>query len=223
VVRTIADDDVLYLVEGAHDLVVHAMALHWANDPVGQIVQARRALQPDGLFLGACLGGRTLTELRTSLAEAEVRLTGGLSPRVAPMAEIRDLGALVQRAGLALPVADSLSVTVEYRDVFHLMRDLRAMGEGNALAARRRGFTPRALFLEAARIYHDTYALPGGRVPATFEFVFLTGWAPSDTQPKALRPGSATARLADALGVDERPAGDTAGDPGNGGPKGPTV
>ncbi len=221
--RTIADSDVLDLEEGGHDLVLHAMALHWANDPVGQIVQARRALRADGLFLGACLGGRTLAELRTSLAEAEVRLTGGLSPRVAPMAEIRDLGALVQRAGLALPVADSLSVTVEYRDAFHLMRDLRAMGEGNALAARRRGFSRRSLFFEAARIYHDTYALPGGRIPATFEFVFLTGWAPSDTQPKPLRPGSASARLADALGVDERPAGDVAGGPGKGGPKGPTV
>jgi len=221
--RAIADSDVLDLEEGTHDLVVHAMALHWANDPVGQIVQARRALHSDGLFLGACLGGRTLAELRAALSEAEVRLTGGLSPRVAPMAEIRDLGALLQRAGLALPVADSLSVTVEYRDALHLMRDLRAMGEGNALAARRRGFSGRALFLEAARIYHDTFALPNGRIPATFEFVFLTGWAPSDTQPKPLRPGSASARLADALGVDERPAGDTMGGPGKGGPKGSAV
>lgn len=221
--RIIADDDVLDLCEGAHDLVVHAMALHWANDPVGQIVQARRALQADGLFLGACLGGRTLSELRTALAEAEVRLTGGLSPRVAPMAEIRDLGALLQRAGLALPVADSLSVTVEYRDALHLMRDLRAMGEGNALAARRRGFSGRALFVEAARIYHDNFALQDGRIPATFEFVFLTGWAPSETQPKPLRPGSASARLADALGVDERPAGDTTGGAGKPDSKGPTV
>jgi hypothetical protein len=184
------------------------MALHWANDPVGQIVQARRALMPDGLFLGACLGGRTLWELRAALTEAEVRLTGGLSPRVAPMGEIRDLGALIQRAGLALPVADSLSLTVEYRDAFHLMKDLRAMGEGNALAARRRTVASRALFSEAARIYAEGFTLPNGRIPATFEFVFLTGWAPADSQPKPLRPGSAAARLADALGVDERPAGD---------------
>jgi hypothetical protein len=184
------------------------MALHWANDPVGQIVQARRALMPDGLFLGACLGGRTLWELRSALTEAEARLTGGLSPRVAPMGEIRDLGALIQRAGLALPVADSLALTVEYRDAFHLMQDLRAMGEGNALAARRRAFAPRALFPEAARIYSEGFGLPNGRIPATFEFVFLTGWAPAESQPKPLRPGSATARLADALGVDERAAGD---------------
>jgi SAM-dependent methyltransferase len=216
--KLVPDADALDLDEGAHDLVIHAMALHWANDPVGQLVQVRRALRPDGLFLGACLGGQTLAELRAALAEAESRLTGGLSPRVVPMGEIRDLGALLQRAGLALPVADSLKITVEYRDAFHLMRDLRAMGEGNALAARRRGFTRRALFLEAARIYADTYSLPGGRIPATFEFVFLTGWAPADTQPKPLRPGSAAARLADALGVEERPAGDAA-DPATRGPK----
>ncbi|MGI1662143.1 SAM-dependent methyltransferase [Palleronia sp. KMU-117] len=211
----IADDELLDLQPEAHDLVVHAMALHWANDPVGQIVQARRALTPDGLFLGACLGGRTLSELRTALTEAEVRLTGGLSPRIAPMGEIRDLGALIQRAGLALPVADSLALTVEYRDALHLMRDLRAMGEGNALAARRRGIAPRALFADAARIYADRFALPNGRIPATFEFVFLTGWAPADSQPRPLRPGSAATRLADALGVDEHPAGDPADPAGN--------
>jgi SAM-dependent methyltransferase len=206
--KVVADDEVLTLEPGAHDLVLHLMALHWANDPVGQLVQARRALRPDGLFLGACLGGRTLFELRAALAEAEARVTGGLSPRVAPTGEIRDLGALLQRAGFALPVADSLTLTVEYRDALHLMRDLRAMGEGNALAARRRGFSRRAIFPEAARIYAEAYALPNGRVPATFEFVFLTGWAPDESQPKPLRPGSAAARLAEALGVEERSAGD---------------
>ena len=216
--KVAADDEVLPLDAGAHDLVLHLMALHWANDPVGQLVQARRALKPDGLFLGACLGGRTLSELRAALAEAEARVTGGLSPRVAPMGEIRDLGALLQRAGLALPVADSLTLTVEYRDALHLMRDLRAMGEGNALAARRRGFSRRAIFLEAARIYADVYGLPNGRIPATFEFVFLTGWAPDESQPKPLRPGSAAARLAEALGVEERSAGDAAA-PGTGHPK----
>jgi SAM-dependent methyltransferase len=204
----VADDAVLMLDPGTHDLVLHLMALHWANDPVGQLVQARRALRPDGLFLGACLGGRTLFELRASLAEAEARLTGGLSPRVAPMGEIRDLGALLQRAGFALPVADSLTLTVEYRDALHLMRDLRAMGEGNALAARRRGVSRRDVFLEAARVYAEAYARPNGRIPATFEFVFLTGWAPDESQPKPLRPGSAAARLAEALGVEERSAGD---------------
>jgi SAM-dependent methyltransferase len=204
----VADDAVLMLDPGTHDLVLHLMALHWANDPVGQLVQARRALRPDGLFLGACLGGRTLFELRASLAEAEARLTGGLSPRVAPMGEIRDLGALLQRAGFALPVADSLTLTVEYRDALHLMRDLRAMGEGNALAARRRGVSRRDVFLEAARVYAEAYARPNGRIPATFEFVFLTGWSPDASQPKPLRPGSAAARLAEALGVEERSAGD---------------
>ena len=208
--RAVADDDVLDLEPGAHDLVIHAMALHWANDPVGQLVQARRALRPDGLFLGACLGGQTLAELRAALAEAEARLTGGLSPRVLPMGEIRDLGGLLQRAGLALPVADSLRITVEYRDARHLMHDLRAMGEGNALASRRRAFARRSVFLEAERLYDQIFALPNGRVPATFEFVFLTGWAPSESQPKPLRPGSATTRLADALGVEERPAGEAA-------------
>jgi SAM-dependent methyltransferase len=204
----VADDAVLMLDPGTHDLVLHLMALHWANDPVGQLVQARRALRPDGLFLGACLGGRTLFELRASLAEAEARLTGGLSSRVAPMGEIRDLGALLQRAGFALPVADSLTLTVEYRDALHLMRDLRAMGEGNALAARRRGVSRRDVFLEAARVYAEAYARPNGRIPATFEFVFLTGWSPDASQPKPLRPGSAAARLAEALGVEERSAGD---------------
>jgi SAM-dependent methyltransferase len=204
----VADDEVLMLDPGTHDLVLHLMALHWANDPVGQLVQARRALRPDGLFLGACLGGRTLFELRASLAEAEARLTGGLSSRVAPMGEIRDLGALLQRAGFALPVADSLTLTVEYRDALHLMRDLRAMGEGNALAARRRGVSRRDVFLEAARVYAEAYARPNGRIPATFEFVFLTGWSPDASQPKPLRPGSAAARLAEALGVEERSAGD---------------
>jgi SAM-dependent methyltransferase len=207
----VADEEVLGLGESAHDLVLHLMALHWSNDPVGQLVQARRALRPDGLFLGACLGGRTLFELRVALAEAETRVTGGLSPRVAPMGEIRDLGGLLQRAGLALPVADSLTLTVEYRDALHLMRDLRAMGEANALSARRRNFSRRALFLEAARIYAEAYALPNGRIPATFEFVFLTGWCPDDSQPKPLRPGSAASRLAEALGVEERSAGEAIG------------
>lgn len=211
----VSDADVLDLTEGAHDLVLHALALHWANDPVGQLIQARRALEPDGLFMGVTLGGRTLAELRAALAEAESRVTGGLSPRVLPMGEIRDLGALLQRAGFALPVADSLTVSASYETAFHLMRDLRAMGEGNALTARLRRFTSRAVFSEAARIYADTYGTPDGRITATFEMVFLTGWAPSSNQPQPLRPGSATTRLADALGVREQPTGDRVRRPGN--------
>ncbi|MDO8311470.1 MAG: methyltransferase domain-containing protein, partial [Sideroxyarcus sp.] len=136
--QIVSDEEVLALEPGAHDLVVHAMGLHWANDPVGQLVQCRRALRPDGLFLGALFGGQTLHELRSCLAEAEAVVTGGLSPRVLPMAEIRELGALLQRAGFALPVADALTHTVSYRDALHLMQDLRAMGETSALSARPR-------------------------------------------------------------------------------------
>jgi SAM-dependent methyltransferase len=209
--RLVEDAEVLGLEPGAHDLVVDALTLHWADDPVGRIVQARHALKPDGLYLGLLFGGRTLHELRASLAEAEARLTGGLSPRVVPMGEIRDLGALLQRAGLALPVADSVVRRVSYATPFHLMRDLRAMGEGNALAARQRAVPPRALFAEAAKVYARSFATPGGRVPATFEIVVLTGWAPDPSQPKPLRPGSAATRLADALGTAEQSAGEKAG------------
>lgn len=202
---TVADDEVLALGENGHDLVIHALALHWTNDPVGQLVQARRALRPDGLFLGLMFGGQTLQELRASLAQAEAELTGGLSPRVLPMGEIRDLGGLLQRAGLALPVADSFRKTVLYRDAFHLMRDLRAMGEGNALAERLRRPSGRAMFARAAAIYADSYGRADGRIPATFEIICLTGWAPHEAQQKPLRPGSAAARLADALKAAETP------------------
>jgi SAM-dependent methyltransferase len=197
------DDDVLALTPGAHDLVIHGLALHWANDPVGQLVQCRRALQPDGLFIGVMFGGQTLQELRAVLAMAEAEVTGGLSPRVLPMGEIRDLGGLLQRAGFALPVADSFTRRVIYRDAWHLMHDLRAMGEGNALAARLRRPTRRAVLTRAAALYGERHGLTDGRIPATFDFICLTGWAPSDSQPKPLRPGSAAQRLADALGTPE--------------------
>jgi SAM-dependent methyltransferase len=207
--RIVADDEVLDLAPGAHDLVVHGLALHWANDPVGQLVQCRRALAPDGLCLAIALGGQTLAELRACLAEAEVRLTGGLSPRVAPMADVRALGQLLQRAGFALPVADVDTLRASYADALALMRDLRAMGETNALAARRRGFTRRALLAEAARIYAESFPAGDGRIAASFDFVVLTGWAPAESQPKPLRPGSARMRLADAL----RPAAPPRDDP----------
>ncbi|MGL4237461.1 SAM-dependent methyltransferase [Tabrizicola sp.] len=201
----VPDDEVLALEVGAHDLVIHAMGLHWANDPIGQLVQCRRALRPDGLFIAVLPGGRSLNELRASLAEAEARVTGGLSPRVLPMGEIRDLGALMQRAGFALPVADSLVQTVEYRDFAALMADLRASGETNALAARLRHFTRRSVLAEAAALYASSFATGDGRLPATVELVFLTGWAPDESQQQPLRPGSAKQRLADALGVAEEP------------------
>ena len=201
--RLVPDDDVLDLSEGTCDLVLHALALHWANDPVGQIIQSTRALRPDGLFMAVCLGGQTLHELRAALAQAEIAVTGGLSPRVAPMGEIRDLGALLQRSGLALPVADALPLRTSYASPLHLMRELRAMGEGNALAARLRRPTRRAVLLRAAEIYADTHSDPDGRIPATFEMIFLHGWAPDASQPRALRPGTAAARLADALNTTE--------------------
>jgi SAM-dependent methyltransferase len=206
--KFVSDDPVLDLDEAAHDLVLHALALHWADDPVGQLIQCRRALRPDGLLLAICFGGQTLNELRASLGEAEIALTGGLSPRIAPMAEIRDLGALLQRAGLALPVADAWTQRVEYADPFALMRDLRAMGESNALAARLRRPTRRAVLLRAAERYAETFATAEGRIPASFEFIALTGWAPDAGQPQPLRPGSAKTRLADALGTQERPLND---------------
>lgn len=206
----VPDAELLDLSPDSHDLVVHAMALHWANDPVGQLIQARHSLQPDGLFLAATLGGRTLHELRTALAEAEARVLGGLSPRVAPMGEIRELGGLLQRAGFALPVADANAVQASYETAFHLMRDLRAMGEQNALKDRVRRPATKTLFAEAARIYSESFPAGPGRVMATFELVWLTGWAPAPGQPQPLLPGSATARLADALETEERPANDPA-------------
>jgi SAM-dependent methyltransferase len=208
--QIVSEADVLDLQPGAHDLVIHALCLHWASDPVGQMIQCRRALRPDGLFLGILFGGRTLSSLRAALAEAEVALTGGLSPRVLPMGDIRDLGGLVQRAGLALPVADSFVQTASYADTFALMRDLRAMGEGNALATRHRRMPPRALFAQAAALHAQTAATPDGRVLAEYEFVVLTGWAPHDSQQQPLRPGSAMVRLADALGTTQIPLPDNA-------------
>lgn len=202
----VADEDRLDLAPGAHDLVIDALTLHWSNDPVGQMVQARHGLRPDGLYIGLCFGGQTLQELRRALAEAESRSSGGLSPRVAPMGEIRDLGGLLQRAGFALPVADSLPHRVSYTSALHLMRDLRAMGETNAMNDRLRRFTPRSMMMLAQDLYQTNFPDGDSRVVATFEIITLTGWAPAPDQPKALRPGSAQTRLADALGTQEFPA-----------------
>ncbi len=206
-----ADRDTLDLAPAMHDLIVHHQALHWANDPVGQMVQARQALRPDGLFIATLFGGATLTELRDCLAEAEVAVSGGLSPRVAPMAGIRDLGGLLQRAGFSMPVADSLRFDVLYEDPVDLMHELRAMGETNVMRERLRRPTRRAVLMQAAAHYRERFGRPDGRIPATFEIIVLTGWAPSADQPKPLRPGSARTRLADALGVPERSAGDKPG------------
>lgn len=200
--RIVADTETLDLTPGAHDLVIHGLSLHWANDPVGQLIQCFRALEPDGFFLGVMFGGETLSELRAVLAETEIALSGGLSPRLLPMGELRDLGALLQRAGFAQPVADNSKRTVTYSDALALLHDLRKMGEGNALATRS-SRTPRALFPAAAARYAEAFQDAEGRIPATFDLVFLAGWAPHESQQKPLRPGSAKARLADALRVDE--------------------
>jgi len=205
----VPDDEVLALEPGQYDLVIHALAMHWANDPVGQLVQSRRALEPDGLFLGFLFGGQTVHELRACLAQAEAEVTGGLSPRVLPMGEIRDLGALLQRAGFSLPVADSFTKTVIYPDFTRFLRDLRAMGEANALSARSRHATRRAILERAAQLYATHHGQPDGRLPATFEIIGLTGWSPHESQQKPLRPGSAAQRLADALGTSELRMPDT--------------
>ena len=186
-----------------HDLAIHAFGLHWSDDPIGQMVQARLALKPDGLFLAVLFGGATLNELRTALAEAEIRLTGGLSPRVLPMGDLRDLGGLLSRAGLALPVADSRRITVRYLSLKQLIDDLRDMGETNALLARHRTIPSKRLFSTAEEIYRAHFSDAEGYLRATFEIVFLTGWAPSDNQQKPLNPGSASHRLADVLGTRE--------------------
>lgn len=185
------------------DLAVSALALQHVNDLPGALVQVRRALRPDGLFLAGLLGGATLTELRQAFLQAESETEGGASPRVAPFAELRDLGGLLQRAGFALPVVDADAVTVRYGDPFSLMRDLRAMGLTNALHDRRRAPLRRATLMRAAAIYAERFSDPDGRLRATFEILWLSGWAPHESQQKPLRPGSAKARLADALGAAE--------------------
>ncbi|HYC05435.1 MAG TPA: methyltransferase domain-containing protein [Azospirillaceae bacterium] len=202
-----ADEEFLPFAPNSFDLVASCLSLHWVNDVPGALIQARRALKPDGMFLGAMLGGETLFELRRCLMDAEIELLGGLSPRVSPMAEVRDAGGLLQRAGFALPVVDSDTITVSYPSALRLMRDLRGMGEGNAVHQRRRQVPPRALFALAAQKYESLYAEADGTVPATFQVLYMAGWAPDESQQKPLRRGSAAQRLADALGTDERSTG----------------
>jgi SAM-dependent methyltransferase len=206
----VADAERLPFAEASFDLVVSVLDLHWVNDLPGALIQIRRALKPDGLFLAALFGLETLRELRQALLEAEIAAEGGASPRVSPFVDLGDAGALLQRAGFALPVADAETVTVTYADALALMRDLRAMAESNAVAARRRSFSRRATLFGAASLYRERFARPDGRLPATFQIVTLTGWGPHPDQQRPLRPGSAAARLAEALGSVEQPAGDKA-------------
>jgi len=209
--RVLGDEEWLPFRAGSLDLVVSGLALQFVNDLPGTLVQIRRALKPDGLMLAALLGGRTLHELREALTEAEIEVEGGASPRVAPFADIRDLGGLLQRGEFALPVADADTLTVTYDTAFDLMRDVRGMGAANVLSERRRTPLRRATLLRAVDIYARRHSAASGRVAATFETITLTGWAPHDSQQKALAPGSATTRLSDALGTMEQPAGDKAG------------
>lgn len=207
----VADEEALPFAAGRFDLVLSAMDLHWVNDLPGALIQIRRILRPDGLFLGAMLGGATLWQLRQALAAAESEVEGGLSPRVSPFADLRDAAGLLQRTGFALPVADSETIEVEYDNALSLMRELGAMGEGNLVAERRRGLTRRATLLRAAEIYSERFSLPSGRIAASFEVLFLHGWTPHESQQKPLRPGAAARRLAEALGVPEHSAGDKEG------------
>jgi SAM-dependent methyltransferase len=205
-----ADEEALPLRDGSLDLVVSALALHLVNDLPGTFVQIRRALRPDGLFIAALLGGETLIELRQAFAEAEAEVEDGISPRVAPFADLRDLGALLQRAGFALPVTDIDRVTVRYDSPLALMHELRRMGATNPLFDRRRRPLRRATLARMVEIYRARFCDPDQRVRATFEIVHISGWAPHESQQKPLAPGSARTRLADALGTHEHSAGEKA-------------
>ncbi len=195
----VGDVDRLPLAAGSCDLVTSALALHAINDLPGAFIQIRRVLKPDGLFLASLAGGRTLHELRTVLTEAESLVTGGASPRVSPFADVRDMGGLLQRAGFALPVADSEQITVRYPNLFALMADLRAMGTTNALVARSRLTARRALFAEAQRLYAERFGDADGRLRATFEIVSVSGWAPHESQQQPARRGSGKVSLAEVL------------------------
>ena len=193
----------LPFADKSFDAVFSCLSFHWVDDLPGLLLQIRHLLRPDGLCLVNLLGGDSLHELRASLIAAEQDITGGFSPRCAPMADIRDVGGLLGRAGLALPVADSDRLTVNYPNMYRLMRDLRGMGEQNVLLGRLRHPTKRAVFVRAAEIYQDKFGLANGSIPASFEIITLTGWASHESQQKPLRPGSARTRLASALDSDE--------------------
>lgn len=194
-----ADEEFLPVKHHAVDLILSNLSLHWANDLPGALVQIRQALKPDGLFLAAALGESTLYELRESLMAAEMEIEMGMSPRVSPLATVQDLGNLLQRAGFALPVVDSDTITVSYPDMFKLMKDLRGMGENGAVSGRRKQFTRRDTIMRAAEYYVEKFGTDDGRIPATFDIIFLTAWAPHPDQPTAAQPGSGNVNLGDFL------------------------
>jgi SAM-dependent methyltransferase len=206
--KVVADEEALPFADASLDLVVSALALQSVNDLPGTLVQVRRALKPDGYLLAALIGGDTLSELRQSFAAAEAEIEGGASPRVAPFVDAREAGALLQRAGFALPVTDVDRITVRYASVFDLMADLRRMAATNALVERRRTPLRRTTLLRMAETYAARFADADGRVRASFDIVWLAGWAPHPSQPQPLKPGSAKVRLADALGTREIPTGE---------------
>jgi len=203
-----ADEEQLPFPSASFDLVVSTLALHAVNDLPGALIQIRRALKPDGFFIAALFGGETLTELRQAIGTAEAELLNGVSPRVSPFADVRDLGGLLQRAGLALPVADIERIPVRYGDIATLFSDLRTMGETNSLAGRDNRFLSRRFLARVAEAYGADFSDPDGKHRATFDIVFLAGWAPHESQQKPLKPGSAKTRLADALGTRETPSGE---------------
>jgi SAM-dependent methyltransferase len=209
----VCDEDVLPLKEASLSLVVSGLALHRVNDLPGALIQIRRALHPDGLLMAALLGAGALIELRQALLEAEAEAEGGASPRVSPFGDVREYGALLQRAGFALPVADSETLTLRYASPREVMREVRALGGGNVLFARSRKPLTRPTLERAERLYRERYGMPDGSVKASFEIVYLSGWAPDPSQQKPLKPGSAAQRLADALGTTEHSAGDKAAFP----------
>ncbi|WP_033068432.1 methyltransferase domain-containing protein [Thalassospira australica] len=200
----VADEEFLPFAEGSLDLILSNMSLHWVNDLPGMLLQARRALKPDGLFLACMLGGDTLKDLREALMTAEAEEEGGVSPRVSPFVDVKDAGALLQRSGFALPVVDADDITIDYPDALKLMRDLSGMGESNLIAKRSKKFTKRSTLARAAAIYHERHARPDGRVHAKFQVIFLTAWAPDESQPKPLRRGSGQVSLVDFLGDDAK-------------------
>jgi SAM-dependent methyltransferase len=211
--RAVGIEEALPLKDGSLDLVTSVLSLHLVNDLPGALIQIRRALRPDGLFLGAVLGGETLIELRRAFMMAETETLGGVSPRVFPTADVRDMGGLLQRAGFALPVVDSERLTVTYPTPLALIKELKAMGAANPLVARSRTLMRRDTFAQALEIYANHFTGKGGKVRATFEILYLSGWAPHESQQKPLKPGSAKARLADALRTTEISAGDKASFP----------
>ena len=195
------DEEILPFAGASLDLVTSSLVLHWANDLPGVFVQVRRALRPDGLFLGALFGGDTLCELKESFLRAESEVEQGASPRVSPFVDVRDVGMLLQRAGFSLPVVDIDTIPVMYSSPFKLMADLRGMGESNVLTQRRLMFSRRETVLRASEIYSQKFSDKTGAVRATFQVIWFLGWAPAATQPQALQPGSATHSLAEALGA----------------------